>query len=48
MLVLVADDLKANQALLESLVLELGHEVIIVEDGSQAVEAVPLNNINRN
>ena len=40
MLVLVADDLKANQALLESLVLELGHEVIIVEDGSQAVEAV--------
>lgn len=40
MLVLIADDLNVNQALLAVIVKEMGHEVIIVDNGQQAVEAV--------
>ncbi|OUR63637.1 hypothetical protein A9Q79_09865 [Methylophaga sp. 42_25_T18] len=40
MLVLIADDLKSNQALLAELVKEMGHKVIIANNGQQAVEAV--------
>ncbi len=40
MLVLIADDLNVNQALLAVIVKDMGHEAIFVDNGLQAVEAV--------
>ena len=38
--ILVAEDAQANQALIRVLLGRLGHEVVIVENGKEAVEAV--------
>jgi diguanylate cyclase (GGDEF)-like protein/PAS domain S-box-containing protein len=40
MLILIADDLKANQAILSEVVKRMGHEVTLADNGQQAVEAV--------
>ena len=40
MRVLVAEDVKTNQLIIETLLQEMGHEVALVDDGLQAVRAV--------